>query len=80
MTACTTILGLLPMAIGKTNVAGMQYYPLARAVIGGLAMGTILTLIALPTFYVIGERQKHWAKRVWARAKQPRRAASDTPS
>jgi HAE1 family hydrophobic/amphiphilic exporter-1 len=72
MTACTTILGLLPMAIGQTNVAGTQYYPLARAVIGGLAVGTFLTLIALPTYYVIGERLAAWVKQVWAKAKQPR--------
>jgi HAE1 family hydrophobic/amphiphilic exporter-1 len=72
MTACTTILGLMPMAVGKTNIAGSQYYPLARAVIGGLAVGTLLTLIALPTYYVIGERQAAWVKKVWAKAKQPR--------
>jgi len=74
MTAATTILGLLPMAIGNVNVAGTQYYPLARAVIGGLAMGTALTLVALPTYYVIGERMANWVKTVISRAKRPRRA------
>ncbi len=78
MTACTTILGLMPMAVGKTNIAGSQYYPLARAVIGGLAVGTLLTLIALPTYYVIGERLAAWVKRIWAKAKQPR--TSDVPT
>ena len=72
MTASTTILGLIPMAVGQTNIAGMQYYPLARAVIGGLAMGTLLTLVALPTYYVIGERTAQWARNVRARARQPR--------
>ncbi|UCH85666.1 MAG: efflux RND transporter permease subunit [Candidatus Latescibacterota bacterium] len=76
MTACTTILGLMPMAVGQTNIAGTQYYPLARAVIGGLAVGTFLTLIALPTYYVIGERFAAWIKRLWATAKLPRRTAS----
>jgi HAE1 family hydrophobic/amphiphilic exporter-1 len=79
MTACTTILGLMPMAVGQTNVAGTQYYPLARAVIGGLAVGTFLTLIALPTYYVIGERFAAWVKQIWNRAKQPRKAAASTP-
>jgi HAE1 family hydrophobic/amphiphilic exporter-1 len=79
MTACTTILGLFPMAVGKTNIAGSQYYPLARAVIGGLAVGTLLTLIALPTYYVIGERMAAWVRRVWGRAKQPRVKSSSAP-
>ena len=68
MTAATTILGLLPMAIGKTNVVGTQYYPLALVVMGGLAVGTALTLVALPTYYVIAERQWHWFLNVWRRA------------
>lgn len=76
MTAATTILGLVPMAVGQTNIAGTQYYPLARAVIGGLAMGTALTLIALPTYYVIGERFTQWFRDVRARAKKPWRAPS----
>jgi HAE1 family hydrophobic/amphiphilic exporter-1 len=73
MTACTTILGLIPMAVGKTNIAGTQYYPLARAVIGGLAMGTLLTLIALPTYYIIGERLALWWRNVRARARLKRK-------
>jgi HAE1 family hydrophobic/amphiphilic exporter-1 len=76
MTASTTILGLVPMAVGQTNIAGTQYYPLARAVIGGLAVGTVLTLIALPTYYVIGERFSQWFRDVRSRAKQPWRASS----
>ncbi len=71
MTACTTILGLLPMAVGQTNIAGTQYYPLARAVIGGLAMSTLLTLVALPTYYVLGERFALWVRNLRARARQP---------
>ncbi len=56
MTASTTILGLLPLALGTTSVAGGYYFPLARAVMGGLAASTILTLIVLPTFYVLSEK------------------------
>jgi len=56
MTASTTILGLLPLAVGTTSVAGGYYFPLARAVMGGLAASTILTLIVLPTFYVLAEK------------------------
>jgi len=55
MTAGTTILGLAPLALGKADVTGGYYFPLARAVMGGLATSTALTLLVLPTFYVLGE-------------------------
>jgi HAE1 family hydrophobic/amphiphilic exporter-1 len=77
MTAVTTILGLMPMAIGRTNLAGTQYYPLARALIGGLAMGTLLTLVALPTYYIIGERQLRSVLGIWQAARRRRRPGVD---
>ncbi|MEZ4652667.1 MAG: efflux RND transporter permease subunit [Candidatus Eisenbacteria bacterium] len=55
MTASTTILGLVPLSIGGAHVAGAYYYPLARAVMGGLAASTILTLVLLPNFYILAE-------------------------
>jgi HAE1 family hydrophobic/amphiphilic exporter-1 len=62
MTAATTILGLAPLAIGKADVSGGYYFPLARAVMGGLATSTVLTLVVLPTFYVLAERATAWGK------------------
>ncbi len=58
MTALTTILGLVPMAIGGSHIAEAQYYPLARAVMGGLVSSTFLTLLVLPAYYVLGEQAK----------------------
>jgi len=75
MTAATTVLGLLPMALGNAHLGNAQYYPLARAVMGGLISATFLTLLVLPTYYVVGERLKNWRIRVWARARAGRRAA-----
>jgi HAE1 family hydrophobic/amphiphilic exporter-1 len=72
MTAATTILGLLPMAVGNAHVGDAQYYPLARAVMGGLASSTLLTLLVLPTCYVIAERAKGHAARVWVRSRSRR--------
>lgn len=60
MTALTTILGLVPMAIGGSHIGDAQYYPLARAVMGGLVSSTFLTLLVLPSYYVIGENAKAW--------------------
>ena len=71
MTAATTILGLMPLAIGKTHITGGYYYPLARTVMGGLAVSTMLTLVVLPTFYILAEDMAAYAKSVirWGRGK-----------
>ncbi len=66
MTAGTTILGLLPLAVLKgTHLSGMEYYPMARAICGGLAAGTFLTLLALPAYYCLTMR---WVARLRVRA------------
>jgi len=65
MTATTTVLGLLPMALGNTHLGNAQYFPLARAVMGGLISSTFLTLLVLPTFYVLGERIRDNLARAW---------------
>ncbi len=53
MTAFTTIGGLIPMAVGNTQMIGMPYAPMGRTIIGGLLTSTILSLIAVPWAYVI---------------------------
>ena len=50
MTSVTTILGLLPLAIGLGAGAELQR-PLAIAIIGGLITSTVLTLIMIPVIY-----------------------------
>jgi HAE1 family hydrophobic/amphiphilic exporter-1 len=49
MTALTTLLGLLPMAIQKPALGGMYYYSMSYVLMGGIALSTILTLVYLPT-------------------------------
>lgn len=56
MTSLTTIFGLSPMALGWM-VGGEANAPLARAVIGGLAVSTGLTLVLIPTLYTILEER-----------------------
>ncbi len=50
MTTATTILGLLPLALGIGEGAEAQA-PLARAVIGGLLGSTVITLVLIPVVY-----------------------------
>ena len=66
MTAMTTILGMLPLALGGSNVGNAYYYPLARTVMGGLAASTILTLIILPYLYLQIDTVGAWLRRLWA--------------
>jgi predicted RND superfamily exporter protein len=54
MTSLCTIFGLLPMALGLGEGAE-AYASLAIAVIGGLAVSTLLTLVFVPTLYFIVE-------------------------
>jgi HAE1 family hydrophobic/amphiphilic exporter-1 len=50
MTTSTTVLGMLPLAIGA-GAGGEIQASLARAVIGGLTVSTLITLILIPTVY-----------------------------
>jgi HAE1 family hydrophobic/amphiphilic exporter-1 len=58
MTALTTILGLLPLALGMGE-GGEAQAPLARAVIGGLTSSTLITLLVVPVIYSLFERGTH---------------------
>lgn len=54
MTAMLAMLGLLPMALSH-GIGSETQKPLAVVIIGGLISATILTLIVLPTLYVVFE-------------------------
>ncbi len=58
MTALATIFALTPMALGVTGGGGFISQPLAIVVIGGLFSSTLLTLIIVPTLYLLVEGRK----------------------
>jgi len=66
MTALTTILGLFPLALG-VGESGESWAPMARSVMGGLAVGTALTLLVVPVIYVVAEQKGQKAKAWMAR-------------
>jgi HAE1 family hydrophobic/amphiphilic exporter-1 len=67
MTVLTTILGLLPLSMGDARLGGggPPYYPMARAVIGGLGYSTIATLICLPVIYLFLDYVGNFYSKMW---------------
>jgi len=55
MTSATTILGLLPMALGLGEGAELRT-PMALTVIGGMVTSTLLTLLVVPAVYTLFDR------------------------
>ena len=55
MTSLATLIGLIPMAL-KLGTGGEAYAPLARAIIGGLAVSVVLTVFIVPAAYYIVHR------------------------
>jgi len=73
LTAVTTVLGLIPIAIGMDidfyrwprvivlgSAGGAFWLPMALATIYGLSVATILTLVVVPVLYMSAERGKIW--------------------
>jgi multidrug efflux pump subunit AcrB len=52
MTSLATLLGLIPLALGL-EAGSEQYAPLARAIIGGLAVSVVLTVYLVPAVYLM---------------------------
>ncbi|MDN4503416.1 efflux RND transporter permease subunit [Alteromonadaceae bacterium BrNp21-10] len=55
MTVATTVLGLVPLALGSTNIGGdgPPYAPMAIAIIGGLIFSTMTSLFLVPLAYLL---------------------------
>jgi HAE1 family hydrophobic/amphiphilic exporter-1 len=65
MTMGTTILGMLPLCFGTAGIGGNgpPYYPMARAIVGGLAFSTIVSLLFLPTVYALFDDIRNWSSK-----------------
>lgn len=71
MTAGTTVLGLSPLSVGKTLIGGdgPPYFPMARAIMGGLIFSAVVRLIILPTICVGLDNLKMWGRMMLRKAK-----------
>ncbi|MEM6730086.1 MAG: efflux RND transporter permease subunit, partial [Myxococcota bacterium] len=86
LTAITTVLGLVPMAlkisidfstlsIQEGGSSSAFWFPMAIAVIFGLAIATVLTLVVVPTLYSLFDDFEGFLKRVFVRTHVPAREA-----
>ena len=62
ITTITTIVTLIPMAMGDDEYAGAIGAPFALTVIGGLTFSAVLTLLLIPTLYISFENIRAWYK------------------
>jgi HAE1 family hydrophobic/amphiphilic exporter-1 len=71
MTMGTAILAMVPIAVGNTQMAGdgPAYFPMARAIAGGLAFSTVVSLLFLPTIYAMLDDLRHGTARAIKRAR-----------
>ena len=78
MTVATTIVGLAPLAISTTQIGGdgPPYFPMARAIIGGLAFSTMVSLLVVPALYAYFDTLSAWGRNVMrvARTGSPQNA------
>ncbi|MGJ8664593.1 MAG: efflux RND transporter permease subunit, partial [Marinicella sp.] len=66
MTVSTTVVGLLPLSVSVSAVGGgngPSYFPMARAIIGGLTFSTIISLVLLPCIYCWLDDLSIWGKK-----------------
>ncbi len=75
MTALAMIIGMIPMALGLGE-GGEQNAPLGRAVIGGLLLATVSTLLFVPVVYAEIHQRRHRQRRAHGASMQPQENAT----
>ena len=66
MTSVVTLLAMLPIAVGDTQIGGdgPAYYPMARALMSGLFFGSVTSVFYVPLFYVWLDDLNIWRQRI----------------
>jgi multidrug efflux pump subunit AcrB len=69
ITAITTIVAMIPLAMGQAEYVSIIGAPFAITVIGGLSLSTLFTLVFIPTFYFGMENALQWLRNLPIRIK-----------
>ncbi len=74
MTMGTAILAMVPISLTDTQIGGdgPSYFPMARAIAGGLAFSTVVSLLFLPTIYAMLDDLRNATARGLRKARQRR--------
>ena len=81
MTMGTAILAMVPIALSTGGSSGeISYFPMARAIAGGLAFSTVVSLLFLPTIYAILDDMRKSTSRVIQRARMRRSGGDNGPA
>ena len=59
MTALTSALALIPLAVGGDLPGNEIQSPMAKVILGGLLTSTVLNAFIIPVFYIMINRKKH---------------------
>jgi multidrug efflux pump len=70
MTALATIVGILPIAVGR-GAGGDARAPMGIAVVGGMVFSTLLTFFLVPATYIVVERSRGWVAGRLGRTRRP---------
>ncbi len=79
MTSIAMSAGMLPSALG-VGEGGSFRAPMATAVIGGIIVSTVLSLIVVPSFYLIMDDVSYWLSKLFSRVLGPKEADPDAPA
>jgi HAE1 family hydrophobic/amphiphilic exporter-1 len=84
MTAITTLVGLVPIAVERPALAGIYYYSMAFVLMGGLLVSTVLTTLLLPTTAALAEDTiaavGRWLVALWRFVSRPFRRKAAEPA
>ncbi|MCT8138019.1 efflux RND transporter permease subunit [Anaerobacillus sp. CMMVII] len=69
MTMLTTVLAMLPLAIGLGEGAELQA-PMATVIVFGLTFSTVITLVLVPVIYIYTDQFTNWSKKLFGRGKR----------
>lgn len=79
MTSVAMSAGMLPSALG-VGEGGSFRAPMATAVIGGIIVSTVLSLVVVPSFYLIMDDVSYWLGRLFSRVIGPKEAEAEAPA
>jgi HAE1 family hydrophobic/amphiphilic exporter-1 len=78
MTALTTVIGMVPLAVAQPMQMGLSYRSFGLTLIGGMITATLLTMLVVPVFYTLIEDGRAALARAASAAVRPSEGGAST--